>query len=60
MLKQVIDLFELLDRPDASATAIKAYLLDNGECDVETVTLTGENGTTDHIKITIPGYSGRK
>jgi hypothetical protein len=59
MLKQVIDLFELLDRPDASAVAIKAYLLDNGACDVETATLTGKNGTTDHIKITIPGHSGR-
>jgi hypothetical protein len=59
MFKQVIDLFELLDRPDASAAAIKAYLLDNGTCDVETVTLTGKNGKTDHIKITIPGHSGR-
>ena len=35
MLKQIIDIFELLDRPDAGAEAIREYLADTGKCDVE-------------------------
>ncbi len=59
MLKQVIDLFELLDSPNADSEAIKQYLTDTGKCDIETEKLFGENGSTEHIKVTIAGRDGR-
>jgi len=59
MLKQVIDMFELLDRPDAGAEAIREYLADTGKCDVEINKLTDSKGSTDHIRIVIPGSTGR-
>ncbi len=59
MLKQVIDLFELLDSPNAGSETIKQYLRDTGKCDIETEKLFGENGSTEHIKITIAGRDGR-
>jgi hypothetical protein len=59
MLKQVIDLFELLDSPNAGSEAVKQYLTDTGKCDIETEKLFGEKGSTDHIKITIAGSDGR-
>ena len=59
MLKQIIDIFELLDRPDAGAEAIREYLADTGKCDVEINKLTGDKGSTDHVRIVIPGSTGR-
>jgi hypothetical protein len=59
MLKQVIDLFEMLDSPNAGSEAIKQYLIDTGKCDIETEKLFGEKGSTEHIKITIAGRDGR-
>ena len=59
MLRQVIDLFELLDHPRAGGEAIRQYLDETGKCDVETTRLDGEQGSTDHIKITIRGSAGR-
>jgi len=59
MLKQVIDLYELLDRPDAGSEAIRQYLTETGKCDIVTEKLTGEKGSTEHIKVTIAGRDGR-
>ncbi len=59
MLKQVIDLFELLDCPNAGAGTVKQYLTDTGKCEIETEKLFGEKGSTEHIKITIAGRDGR-
>ncbi len=59
MLKQVIDLFELLDRPDANATAVKEYLLANGTCEVKTACISSEEGSTEFIRVDIPGNSGK-
>lgn len=59
MLKQVIDLFEMLDSPAAGSDTIKQYLNDTGTCEIETEKLLGEEGSTDHVKITIAGNDGR-
>ncbi|MCP5371555.1 MAG: DUF1177 domain-containing protein [Hyphomicrobiales bacterium] len=60
MLKQVIDLFELLDRPDANAAAVAGYLAETGTCEVTTQRLSGaKGGGTDCIKVRIPGSAGR-
>ena len=59
MLRQVIDIFELLDRPDANAGAIESYLLEHGTCEVHTERVSGEKGAADFIKVEIPGTAGR-
>ncbi len=59
MLKQVIDLFEMLDHPSADAARVHDYLRAEGECDVEIRRLVGAKGGTDLIKVVIKGASGR-
>lgn len=59
ILKQVIDIFDLLDRASANAAAVAAYLAAEGDCAVETRRATGAKGGTDLIEITIAGRSGR-
>lgn len=59
MFKQVIDIFELLDRPDANAGLVKDYLLDTGTCEVATERVEKEKGATEFIRVTVPGTAGR-
>ncbi|SBV99117.1 conserved hypothetical protein [uncultured Alphaproteobacteria bacterium] len=59
ILKQVLDIFDLLDRASANAAAVAAYLAAEGDCTVETRRATGAKGGTDLIEITIAGHSGR-
>ena len=59
MFKQVIDLFDLLDRPSANAAQVRDYLLTEGECDVEIRRLVGKKGGTDLIRIVVAGATGR-
>lgn len=59
MLKQVMDVFELLDRPSANGTEVGDYLRANGECDVEVRRLEGKKGGTDLIRVVVKGATGR-
>ncbi len=59
MLKQTIDLFELLDHPNAGAITIREYFAETAECEIKINKLSGEKGSTEHIEITIKGDSGR-
>ncbi len=60
LMKQLIEIFDLLDRPDASGAAVQAYFdRFGGMARTEVTTLTGEKGTTDMVRITIPGTDGR-
>lgn len=59
MLKQIIDIFEILDAPSASGAAVRAYLEETGTSDCEVNRVTSEKGATDFIKVTIPGTRGR-
>ena len=56
MLKQVIDLFELLDDPAASGQGVKDLFAARGFGDcVEVQTLEGPKGTTDFVRIIVKG-----
>ncbi|ADQ13777.1 DUF1177 domain-containing protein [Halanaerobium hydrogeniformans] len=55
ILKEVIDIYDLLDRADASGKELADYLRDNGADKVEVTNIEGEKGTTDGLKITIEG-----
>ncbi len=60
LLKQVIELFDLLDSPKASGQAVKDYLLSvNPAADVDVYPLKGPKGYTDMIRIKIAGTRGK-
>ena len=59
-LKQVIEIYELLDSPKANGDRIASVLKQRGIHDVEVVPIQGEKGKTDSIKVWIWGSKGKK
>ena len=59
MLRQVLDIIELLDRGDVNGEMVKDLLVSRGLSQVNVTHITGNTGSTDFIKIRIPGSSGR-
>ncbi len=58
MMKQVYEVYDLLDSPSASGTEVKAYLEQLGQADISVTTVQGEKGSTDFIKVVIAGKNG--
>ena len=59
MLRQVLDIIELLDRSDVNGEMVKDLLVSRGLSQVKVTQISGDAGSTDFIKIRIPGSSGR-
>jgi hypothetical protein len=59
-LKQVIEIYELLDSPRANGERVASLLRERGIHCVEVVPIQGERGKTDSIKVWIPGSKGKK
>lgn len=59
LLKQVMDVYEYIDKATANGQEMKEYLESLGAEDVEVKTITGEKGKTDFIRIRIPGVNGK-
>ena len=59
MLKQVLEIYELLDSPTASGSEVLELLRSKGLEDVSVKTIKGERGQTDFIKIRFPGTEGK-
>ena len=59
-LKQVIEVYELLDDAKVTGERMASLLKERGMGDVEVRTIRGERGKTDSIKIWIPGSTGKK
>ena len=59
MLRQVLDIIELLDRGDVNGEMVKDLLVCRGLDQVKVTQISGDAGSTDFIKIRIPGSSGR-
>ncbi|UFJ39801.1 DUF1177 domain-containing protein [Brevibacillus humidisoli] len=59
MLKQVIEVLELMDSASVSGQQIKAYLDGLGKATIQVETVSGAEGSTDFVQITIPGKTGR-
>lgn len=58
--RQLLDLFDILDSPSASGQVVVDYFRAiDPACDAETYTLTGEKGSTDMVRVRIPGSRGR-
>jgi len=59
-LKQVIEIYELLDSAKVNGGKVAQLLKDRGIREVEVLSIKGEKGTTDSIKIKIPGTTGKR
>jgi hypothetical protein len=59
VLKQLMEIYELIDRSDANGNTVKSFLESYGARDVTVKKITGATGSTDFIKIIIPGTRGR-
>ena len=59
LIKQIIEVFDLLDSPHACGEEIKAYLQSKGEDDITVKTIRDGKYATDFIKIVIAGKNGR-
>lgn len=59
LIRQVIELFDLLDTPEANGTTITNLLKERGAAEVTVETVTGEEGSTDCITALIKGKNGK-
>ena len=60
IFKQLIELYDLLDSPSASGAGVVEYLRGiDPACDAETYVLEGPKGSTDMVRVRIPGSRGR-
>ena len=59
LTRQVIEVFDLLDRADASGEGAKAYLERLGAQQVVVKRMAHEDHATDFVRVCIPGSNGR-
>lgn len=59
LMRQILDVYELLDRADASGALMEEYLRSLGAEEVNVTTIEGAQGKTDMIRVTIPGTKGK-
>lgn len=57
--KHLIELQDLLDDPTVDGERVAAYLRANGASNVEVQTLSGQKGSTDFVRVLIPGSDGK-
>ena len=59
LLRQVLEIYEYIDKADANGYEMKEYMESLGAKDVEVKTIEGAKGSTDFIRIRIPGLKGK-
>ena len=59
LLKQLMDVYEVIDRADASGSLVKELLESYGGKNIAVKKITGEKGSTDFVKIKIEGKNGK-
>jgi hypothetical protein len=59
MLKQVVDAYELLDDAKVSGASVKNFLEARGLSDITVKRITGAKGSTDFVRILVPGTAGK-
>ena len=58
-IKHIIEILDLLDDPKVSGPAVAEYLKSYGAENIWVNHLTGEKGSTDFLKVLIPGRNGK-
>ncbi|MCL1993741.1 MAG: DUF1177 domain-containing protein [Spirochaetes bacterium] len=60
LIKQIIEVYDILDSANASGAQVKDYLLSiKSDADIEVYELKGPKGKTDMVKVRIPGSKGK-
>ena len=59
LIKQIIDVYDLIDSAYIDGAKVAAYLKSLGAKHVEVTNFSGEKGSTDFIKITVEGKTGK-
>lgn len=59
IIKEIMDIFELLDKPDANGDELAEFLEKNGVDNVKVTNIQGEKGSTDGLKIKILGTDSK-
>lgn len=60
LLKQLMEIYELVDRADANGNAIKEFLEKQyGAKEVSVKKITGDQGSTDFVRVRIAGKKGK-
>lgn len=60
LIKEIIEVFDLLDDPRASGEQIRQYLCSKGPADVTVKTVREGAYATDFVKVVIPGKRGKR
>ena len=58
--RHVIDAYDLLDDPSVTGEAVAEYLRAAGAREIEVSTVEGDKGSTDFIRVVVPGSAGRR
>lgn len=59
LIREVQQVYECLDRPDGAAAAVSTLFPEDG-IDLEIQPIEGDKGTTEFIRIVIPGSKGKR
>ncbi len=59
LLKEVLNIYDIIDTATVSGEDVKSYLNSIRETEIEVNTIEGKQGSTDFIRITIPGTNGK-
>ena len=59
LLRQMLDIYDLIDKPSASGNEVADFLRGRGASDVTVKRVSGERGGTDCMKILIPRSNGK-
>lgn len=59
LLRQMLDVYDLIDKPQASGNETADFMRAHGATDVTVERVSGERGGTDCIKVLIPGSNGK-
>jgi len=57
--KHVLEAYDLLDDPSVDGHAVAAWLKGHGAEHVESRTISGPRGSTDFVRVLVPGSNGR-
>lgn len=58
-LQHVLEILEAVDSPSVDGTVVRELFARNGWDGVRTETVEGEDGTTDFVKVVVPGSGGK-
>ena len=58
-LKHVLEVLDVVDSPGASGAGVRELFARHGWDDVRTESVAGEVGTTDFVKVVVPGSDGK-